>query len=147
VKNAIRLLGVFLGGISLLCFWETYRIWNGWAGPGSVPLIVSILLAINSISFLIVSSKEATQFTWPSNKSAARICGIAGLFAFYIIIVQWLGYLISTWFFMAAVSRVVAPDRFKLYVLIIWTGLVSLCLYIIFIDLLSVHLPSGILWG
>jgi len=147
MKCAIRLLGAFLGGISFLCFWETYRIWNGRAGPGTVPLIVSILLAINSTSFLILSSKEATQFKWPSKKSASRICGIAGLFAFYIIIVQWLGYLISTWFFMAAVSKLVAPGRFKLYVLIIWTGLISLCLYIIFIHLLSVHLPSGILWG
>jgi hypothetical protein len=147
MRSAIRLLGAILGGISLLCFWETYRIWNGWAGPGTVPLIVSILLAINSTSFLILSSKESPQFKWPSRKSALRIFGIAGLFAFYIILVQLVGYPISSWLFLAAVIRLVSPGRFKPYVLIIWTGLVSLGLYFIFIRLLSVHLPSGILWG
>ncbi len=147
MKCAIRLLGASLAGISLLCFWETYRIWNGWAGPGTVPLMVSILLGINSTGFLILSSKENTQFEWPNKKSVSKICGITGLFAFYIITVQWVGFPISTWFFMAAVNRLVSPGRFKPYVLITWTGLVSIGLYIMFVHLLSVHLPSGILWG
>ncbi len=145
MKCAYRLLGVFFGGISLVCFWEAHRLWTGWASAGTFPLIISISFLIVSISYILLSSRELIQISWPT-KHIYRILGAGGLFAFYIVSINWVGYIISTWFFTAAVTRYVSLTPLKVWVLVLWTGLLALLSYFVFVNYLSVNLPSGNLW-
>jgi hypothetical protein len=146
MKSANRLLGALLGGLSLLCLSESYRLWDGWSSPGTIPIIISIIFSINSMYFLFFSSPDTTKVIWPNKKARCKVLGVGGLFAFYIMSVQYVGYPISTWFFLVAVTKLISLSHVRMHVTIIWTGLVSIFLYIVFNYYLSVYLPSGILW-
>jgi hypothetical protein len=146
MKCAYRLLGALFGGISLICFWEAHRLWAGWASAGTFPVIIAVTFLIVSVSYILLSSRETLQLSW-SRMHMYRILGAGGLFAFYIISLHWVGYIISTWFFTAAVTRYVSSTPLRAWALILWTGLLAIASYFVFIKYLSVYLPVGSLWG
>jgi len=136
-----KILGGVMGGFGLLCFFEAYRIWNGWEGTGTMALIVGGIFIVISIIFLLFPSRETTSIQWPGRKEMLSIGVIGGSFALYITSMKWVGYPISTWLFLAVVTKYNSPSRIS--TTLIWTGAVAVGTYIIFKKYLLMYLPAG----
>ncbi len=141
MRFADRVIGVVLGVLGLFCLIEAYRIWNGWDGTGIMPLIVGVISIFLSVMFLLFPSHETTPVQWPKRKEMFSIGMIGGSFAFYISIMNWMGYPISTWLFLAFVARHISPNRTS--VILLWTGAVAVGSYILFKKFLDMYLPVG----
>jgi hypothetical protein len=141
MRFADRILGGVMGILGLCCFVEAYRIWNGWDGTGIMPLIVGVISIFLSAKFLLFPSHETASIKWPNKKEMLNIGMIGGSFAFYISIMNWVGYPISTWFFLAVVARFISPNR--TFIILLWTGAVAVGSYILFKRFLDMYLPVG----
>ena len=143
MKSADRIIGLVMAGFGLLCLIEAYRIWNGWDGTGTMALIVAGIFIALSIIFLAFPSHEKTSIQWPNKQEWLSIGFIGGPFALYIIFMNWLGYAISTWLFLAVVAKYISPTRIT--IIWIWTGAVAIGTYIVFKKYLMMYLPGGFL--
>jgi len=143
MKSADRIIGVVLAGLGTLCFFEAYRIWNGWGGTGTMALIVGAILSIISWSYFLLPSSDDQRIQWPAKKDWFIIGSIGGPFLLYILFMEWLGYMVSTWVFMAATARYVSPTRTS--IILLWTGAVAIGTYIIFKRYMMLYLPEGFL--
>lgn len=141
MKFADRIIGGVMALFAIICFVETNRIWNGWGGTGTMTLIVGGICIVISIIFLIFPSRETTSIQWPVKKEMLSIGVIGGIFALYINLMNWLGYPISTWLFLAVVTRYISPRRIS--TILIWTGMVAVGTYIILNKYLFMSLPAG----
>ncbi len=143
-----RILGIFLSGLGILCLTETYQIWNGWGGLGSMPLIVGGILIILSVMFQVFPSPKDSQVKWPDKKEIYNVGVISGSFALYVILMGWLGFPLATWILLAALIRHISPRQkhplFFWTITLIWTGGTAVGIYLIFKHL-SVPLPAGLL--
>ena len=136
-----RILGGVMGVLGLCCFIESRRIWNGWDGTGTMPLILGVVSIFLSAKFLLFPSHETATIKWPSKKEMFNIGVIGASFAFYISIMNRVGYPISTWLFLAAVARYISPNRTS--IILLWTGVVAVGTYILFKKFLDMYLPVG----
>lgn len=143
MKSVDRIIGMVMTVFGLLCLIEAYRIWNGWDGTGIMALIVGGIFIAISVIFLVFPSPENTPIQWPSKKEWFSIGIIGGPFALYIIFMNWLGYAISTWLFLAVIARYISPTRIT--IILIWTGGVAIGTYIVFKKYLMMYLPGGFL--
>lgn len=132
-----------MAGFGLLCLTEAYRIWNGWDGTGTMALLVGGVCSLLSVIYLLFPSPNTTSIQWPSRKEWISIGLIGGPFALYLTFMNWLGYLISTWLFLAIVAKYISPTRTS--VILIWTGAVAIGTYIVFKKYLMMYLPGGFL--
>jgi len=139
MKPVDRIIGVFMALLSVLCFWETHRVWNGWGGTGSMPLIVGSIFGLLSVIFFITPHQVRVESV--NRKEAVGLLFIGGSFALYIVIINWLGFLISTWLFLAIVAMYISRSR--PLSTIVWTGAVAACAHFIFRYLLGMYLPTG----
>ena len=136
-------MGVLLGILGLGCLIEAHRVWNGWNGTGTMPVIVGGIFIVLSVAYLISRSPDTTPIKWPDKKERVGVGVVGTSFSCYIGVMPWLGYPISTWLFLAIVARYISPSR--IYILFIWTGAVAVGTYIIFKKLLGMYLPVGFL--
>jgi hypothetical protein len=141
MRFADRILGGVIGLLGLFCLIEAYRIWNGWDGTGIMPLIVGGISIFLSAKFLLFPSQETMPVRWPNRKEMFGMGMIGGSFASYISIMNWVGYPLSTWFFLAFVARYISPNRTS--VILLWTGAVAIGSYILFKIFLDMDLPVG----
>ncbi len=139
--TADRILGTVMGALSLLCLIGSYQLWEGWAGPGTMPLIVGIILLFLAIGFWVFPSKdEGVIFSF--EKGMMVHMGVTlGSFALYILLIGWVGYPLATWLLLIVLVR--SMKRGSIYKTLIWTGMVSVGTYIIFKSYLSMPLPAG----
>jgi len=103
-------------------------------------LIVGGIFAVISAICLLFPSRE-TAARWPSRKELIRMGVIGGSFALYINFMEWVGYLLGTWLFLAFIAKYISPSR--LSVILIWTGALAIGTYIIFKKYLFMYLPAG----
>ena len=143
MKFVDRIIGLVMAGFGLLCLTEAYRIWNGWDGTGTMALLVGGIFSALSVMYLLFPSPDTTSIQWPSNKEWVSIGMIGGPFALYITFMNWLGYMISTWLFLAIVAKYTSPTRIS--IILIWTGAVTIGTYILFRKYLMMYLPAGFL--
>jgi putative tricarboxylic transport membrane protein len=141
MRLADRILGGVLCILGMLSFRESYSVWTGWDGAGLMPLIIGVILVILSIFFQLSPAAKGVPIQSSNNEEGVRIGVISGSFAIYLISMNWLGYMLATWLFLAGVSIYISPRR-RLTPLI-WTGAVSLATYVIFTRYLSLTLPQG----
>jgi len=140
MKRTDRILGGVTAFFTLLCSLEAYRVWKGWDGPGTMALIVGGIFAVISAIFFLFPSREIAA-RWPSRKELIRMGVIGGSFALYINFMEWVGYLLGTWLFLAFITKYISPSR--LSVILIWTGALAIGTYIIFKKYLFMYLPAG----
>lgn len=140
MKKTRWILGGVTAFFALLCALEAYKVWKGWDGPGTMVLIVGGIFAIISVIFFLFPSRE-TATKWPDRKELIRMGVIGGSFALYINFMEWVGYLLGTWLFLAVIAKYISPSR--LSVILIWTGAVAIGTYIIFKKYLFMYLPAG----
>lgn len=143
MKFVDRIIGLVMAGLGLLCLTEAYRIWNGWDGTGTMALLVGGIFSVLSAIYLLFPSPDTTSIQWPSRKEWLSIGLIGGPFALYLTFMNWLGYMISTWLFLAIVAKYISPTRIS--VILIWTGTVAIGTYIVFKKYLMMYLPGGFL--
>lgn len=114
-------------------------------GPGFFPSWLSGLLVILSIFYIIESfkGKSVSNEKWPKGKAVKNILYIlVGLFAFVILFLLF-GFIVSGSVFLFLMFF----KAYKWYVNILISISVSLFLFWLFNDVLSVQLPvSGILF-
>lgn len=119
-------------------------------GPRSFPFLIAAI-TIGCGLALIVSDLRSTErkpFSWKFAAEsgvwlrilATMVAGIA-----YGLVLDWLGYLIATFFFMLAVSTLINVGRHKQNVII--AVLFSVVSFISFALLLKLSLPRGLLGG
>lgn len=140
-RTADRILGGVMGALSLLCLIGSYQLWDGWAGPGTVPLTVGIILLFLAIGFWVFPSKGQVDISFLEKRVMIHMGVTLASFALYIALIGWVGYPLATWLLL--ITLVKSMKRGSFYKTIIWTGLVSFGTYIIFKTYLTMPLPAG----
>ena len=141
MRFADRLTGGIIGVLGILCFVEAYRLWTGWQGAGTMPIIVGGICIILAVFFVAVPIRKNEPSEFYSKKEILRISTISVSFAIYLIVIDWIGYSLSTWILLAIVTRATSTSR--ILNTLIWTGAVAAGTGIIFRKFLSVSLPVG----
>jgi len=113
-------------------------------GPGFLPFGLAICLIILSLVLIIKSWKGDVSLGpfWPQRSWLRPLLGVAFLI-FFALVVQWMGFLITTFVFLIIWMGVIERIR--------WRAIVSIsvgttvALYLIFRLFLEVPLPTGFL--
>ncbi len=113
-------------------------------GPGFLPFGLAICLIILSLVLIIKSWKGDVSLApfWPHRTWLKPLLGVI-LLIFFTLIVQRLGFLLTTFFFLIIWMRLI--ERIH------WRRLIGISvgttagLYLIFVFFLEVPLPSGFL--
>lgn len=124
---------------------------KGVPGPGFLPFISGIFLIALSFMVLIpaLSNKKtengATQAAkfFPEKDSLKKVLlALVGLFA-YGVSLEYTGYLINTFFLMLLMARLIQRVKWRtVLILSLSTAILS---YLLFVVLLNVQLPKGVL--
>ena len=130
-----------MGFIGIFCLNEARRVWIGWEGTGTMPLIVGGIFTLLALSLWVFPAPKGVPMVWYSKGEMFRIGMITLCFALYLILMGWLGYMVNTWLLLAAVSKLLSTR--KIYGILIWTGAVAVGTYYIFRKYLHVPLPVG----
>jgi len=146
------LFWIAVGAIFCAGAWKYGIFRAGIPGAGFFPFFASILLIALSLVVLIPSLglggegleiKEGKESFFARQDSWTRILmALLALFAYWLAL-GYLGFLLSTFFFLAFLLRFIDPQRWitTLTVSIVTTGLT----YLLFNLWLKVRLPAGIL--
>jgi putative tricarboxylic transport membrane protein len=113
-------------------------------GPGFLPFGLALCLIALSLALIIKSWKRNTSPTpfWPQRTWLRPLLGVA-IFVFYALVIQRLGFLLSTFSFLIIWTRLIERVR--------WRTLIGISiattagLYFIFVFFLEVPLPKGFL--
>ena len=106
-----------------------------------MPIIVGGICMILAVLFMAIPTRESDPIDFYSKKEILRISTISVSFAIYLIVIDWIGYSLSTWILLAIVTRATSTSR--ILNTLIWTGAVAVGTGIIFRKFLSVSLPVG----
>jgi len=108
--SADRSIGLISGALAVVCLVEAYRLWTGWPGPGTMPLIIGLILLINCVFFLAPPASSSPPIAWPKRDTLVATAIIAGLFAAYVLILPWAGFLIGTWALTTLVTKTISAE-------------------------------------
>ena len=150
-RDLVSSLFFLVIGILFIIGSFSYSIWDRYGpGPGLFPLLLGIIFSILSFLLFIVSSlrkehKEDELIETDSLNIFAihkTIIYLCLLFGFYFLFNR-LGFLLTIFFFMTGTLILFSKRSLKLSLSI--SVLTSLLTYFIFVRLLGVQLPEGIL--
>ena len=114
---------------------------------GLYPLLLGLILIILSLVHLFSSLKKKDdgikiRFFPPWEKTSKLILALVFLYA-YGMTIEFLGYVLTTSFFMIGVLRFVALQKWRT---VLTTSFLAVLLsYLVFVTLLKTQLPRGIL--
>jgi Tripartite tricarboxylate transporter TctB family len=159
-KEITSSIAVILFGIVFLLYSERYPL-DTWAcpGPGAFPLVVGVMLLL--LAFLQLghalwkwkcSEKPETApkrsgsviAFFGENPGEKTVLGMVIVFILYIFGIQWIGFFVSTFFFVVIASRFSERKG--------WTGPVLLSLgigvfcYLMFVVWQKLSFPNGLLF-
>jgi len=122
---------------------------SGMPEPGLLPFIAGSVLILLGAGVLLSSLKGAPQEGetgkgfFPERNSPKRLgFSVFGLCA-YLAIVDWFGFVPTTFLFMIFLMRFVEPQKWK--TILISSVLTAAISYLLFDVLLGTHLPKGFL--
>jgi len=130
----------YLGASSRLPFGELAR-----PGAGVFPLLVGVLLVIGSLSTLWegLRTSAAEQVELPAGRDRLRLLVLLAALFVYILALPWLGQLIASALFLILLMRVLSDVAWPR--VIVYSLIISATLYFIFVRLLNVPMPRGML--
>ena len=117
--------------------------------PGSrlFPYAIGILLIITSIGKFFTNNQEDEENFFEDYKGWLKLLAVFALLSVYVYFYKILGFMVST--FIAGVFCVLLlkEDRkVKWYSPILFSGILTVSMYLLFGKLLNVVLPTGTLW-
>jgi putative tricarboxylic transport membrane protein len=133
--------------IGVITAWSSVHLSMGRVkhpGPGFLPFGLAICLIILSLALILKSWKGdiSTIPFWPQRTWLRPLLGVS-IFIFYALVIKWLGFLLTTFFFLIIWMRLIERVR--------WRTLIGISigttagLYLIFVFFLEVPLPTGFL--
>lgn len=147
IKRPDAVSGIFflLIGVAIVAFSSIIEVGSfDNPGPGLFPLLSGIILTCLSLILLIKATKlpEVDIFNL-SKEGHIRVFGLPGAIILYAIVVDFLGFVIATFFLLTYFLKFISKYSWKRAIL--FALLAALSTYLIFNILLEVGLPSGLM--
>lgn len=121
---------------------------SGIPGPGFVPFVTGLLLV--ALSLMLLASRflkrgdrvGSVGDPMPGGQALRRILTVLGALCLYVLILEPLGFLVTTFLFMVVLLRL--EPRKWMFILLLSSG-ATVFFFALFKMLLRVPLPSGVL--
>lgn len=145
---ALVVLGVFFGFLTSQ-FKKPFT--PEYPGPKLMPMIAVVGLIICGIGVFINGCRQQSEDkTFLSKQGYIRLLVSFAILVVYIIGLQFIGFLISTPIALYAIITYFASSskiETKLWVRIVYAVVVSAIIWVMYVVLFSMPLPTGILFG
>ncbi len=141
------LIWMSLGGLFVAGAWQQGLMRRQVPGPGFLPFFSGLALVLVSLSVLLPALARARaaerKAFFPERDSLRKVTiAVTALFGFGIAL-EYLGYLLSTLLFMLAVGQLVERRSWRAVTAL--ASLTAVLSYLLFVVLLEVQLPTGLL--
>ena len=121
---------------------------EGEPGPGFFPFLMSVCLiffsVVHCLSFVKrvegVNLRESERF-WPETGSIKRMLFTVGSLFIFVVVINYLGFVLTTFFFMFVLLRFVEPQKW--FVVVLASVLTTVLSYAVFKIWLKADLPAG----
>jgi putative tricarboxylic transport membrane protein len=116
-------------------------------GAAVFPLIAGALLLLGALATLWEGWKMegAQQVEFPAGADLKRLLSLIGLLLAYFIALPWLGQLIGSMLFCVLLMRVLSNLAWPR--IVVYSAVMTAALYGVFIYLLKVPMPRGVLFA
>jgi ABC-type Fe3+-siderophore transport system permease subunit len=136
-----------LGGLFVAGALQQGLMRKGVPGPGFLPFFSGLALIFVSLFVLIPAlsqkEKEKSSDFFPERDSLRKfLFALVGLFAFGVAL-EYGGYLLTAFLFMFFIARLMEPKGWRTTALLAF--LTAVLSYMLFVVLLEVQLPRGLL--
>jgi putative tricarboxylic transport membrane protein len=145
-----RVAGFIFLFIGILGFADSLRFsWGSWAepGPAPFPLAVSLLLSVAGIIKIaqdLKTGERGERIEWPAMaRGFITPLKILGATLLFILLLEWLGYLLATLFFMFVLFLWVC--RYRVWIAMGLSVAIGVGSWVFFEMILKVQLPEGLL--
>ena len=155
VMNRDRKFSIGMLIFSLLMMWQTSQISAAYSNidgsdPGSklFPYIVCILLFVCSIGKFITCNKPDTSKFVGGATGLIRIAKCLAILCLYTFLLNKIGFILVTFLATLTLLYVMKLDRkVRLPFAVLFSGVTTAVLYILFQVVLQVILPTGTVWN
>lgn len=136
----LALSAVYLGASSQMPFGTMER-------PGSAlfPIFSGFMLALASLATIWEGwrTDASTRVNLPAGANLKRMAQLIGVIVGYLLVLPWLGQFVSSVLFSALLLRLLS-DISRLRILV-YSVTIAFALHVVFVTLLKVRMPSGVL--
>ena len=114
-------------------------------GAGVFPVIVGLILLLGSLTTMWEGWQlgKAERIDFPADADRNRLLSLIGLMFGYFLAIPWLGQTISCTLFCILLMRVLSDLSWPR--IVVYSLAMSIALYVVFVFLLKVPMPRGIL--
>ncbi len=112
-------------------------------GPGFFPTVIAMVLLVLALLLILTGAgkKEKTIFT--DKRAAGRVLLVFLFLVAYILLLEYLGFAVTSFLFMAALFITVTQRKW--YSALLWSFAATGFAYVLFEILLKSNLPKGVL--
>lgn len=116
-------------------------------GPRMFPYLIGILLIVTSIGKFITCNQEDESKFYENYKGWLKVFAVLGLLFAYCWLFPILGYTVTTFVVGVLSVYLLKGDRkVSWYGPVLFSGILTGSMYVLFVKVLSVVLPTGSLW-
>jgi putative tricarboxylic transport membrane protein len=114
-------------------------------GPGIFPVLVGVILTLASLATMWEGwqMEKAELVDFPAGADRKRILSLVALLFGYFLLLPWLGQIIAGTLFCIFLMRVLSSLGWLR--IVVYSLLMSIAIYVMFVRLLKVPMPSGVL--
>ena len=149
MRRADLVAGTGLLVFSVFYFERSFAISTGLAsdrlGPAFFPRVLAVLLTLLALVLIVRAASDRSDPSPQSPVRTGRLVAVLALTVGWAILLPELGFLVVTPFLMAAVIWVLGLHRWRPIVGVALGA--TLVLYLVFVRILNVLLPMGLLGG
>ena len=118
---------------------------EGDPGPQLFPYIAGGLMLISSLVMLFRRPRPNDTKPWMTPEQLRRLWGLFGIMVLYVLLLNLIGYTLSTFLVLLTVCLLFAKGRAKvpLWQVIVYSAVITVLVYAIFTQVLGVSLPLG----
>ncbi len=146
MKRANVAAGIVVLGIASFFIWGTAGLPMGGVhapGSGFVPFWEGTVLGLAALALVVAGVRQGSQekVEWPREDSSRMIIHLSAALIGYVLLVDLLGYITSTFLFMVAAGS--AWRRYSWRILGVSAAGFSILLFLLFDALLRMSLPRN----